>query len=331
MEILTTLMAGGTVCVISEAERSRMMLNGACPLTVTHAFLTPSVSGLLDAGRASWVETLVLLGEPMSTSHIKQWANVCRLVNAYGPTECAVLNTSTGRILPGDDPKNMGHSLGVHFWVVDQNDHNRLLPIGAVGELMLSGPPVGKGYVGDAKKSASAFIQPPRWLQQLFPEASSWRLYKTGDLVRYDISSGCLRYEGRKDRQIKVRGQRVELEDIEHHTRRYFPRAADVVVEQVKLPEDLPTGTGDMSTIQPRIIACVCWKRTQWTFRGRRNTDDRWQFGEGPEESACGSKPRVLCRCSSHNSSTSGCSPWLYGSRSFPANPPGTAPKIRQD
>ena len=260
MEILTTLMAGGTVCVISEAERSRMMLNGVCPLTVTHAFLTPSVSGLLDAGRASWVETLVLLGEPMSTSHIKQWANVCRLMNAYGPTECAVLNTSTGRILPGDDPKNMGHSLEVHFWVVDQNDHNRLLPMGAVGELILSGPPVGKGYVGDAKKSASAFIQPPRWLQQLFPEASSWRLYKTGDLVRYDISSGCLRYEGRKDRQIKVRGQRVELEDIEHHTRRYFPRAADVVVEQVKLPEDLPTGTGDMSTIQPRIIACVCWK-----------------------------------------------------------------------
>ncbi|KAJ1713061.1 nonribosomal peptide synthase [Aspergillus flavus] len=261
MEILTTLVAGGTVCVMSESERNRMLLDGVCPIVVTHAFVTPSIAGMLDAGRASWVETLVLLGEPMSTSHIKQWANVCRLMNAYGPTECSVLNTATSRIVTGCDPKDMGYALGVHFWVVDQNDHHRLLPIGAIGELVISGPPVGLGYINDLKRTADAFIEPPAWLQSLFPkDISSWRLYKTGDLVRYNTSDGSLRYEGRKDRQIKVRGQRVELEDIEYHTARCFPGAADVVAEQIMLPQDSATASGGEPSVHPRIVACIHWK-----------------------------------------------------------------------
>ncbi|KAE8421175.1 hypothetical protein BDV36DRAFT_292610 [Aspergillus pseudocaelatus] len=258
MEILTTLIAGGTVCVISEPERSRMLLDGVCPIAVTHAFLTPSIAGMLDASRASWIETLVLLGEPMSTSHIQQWANVCHLMNAYGPTECSVLNTATSRIVPGCDPKDMGYALGVHFWVVDQNDHHRLLPIGAVGELVIGGPPVGLGYINDPKRTADAFIEPPSWLQSLFPkDISFWRLYKTGDLVRYNTSDGTLRYEGRKDRQIKVRGQRVELEDIEYHTARCFPGATDVVTEQIVLPQDSAPASGGEPSVHSRIVACV--------------------------------------------------------------------------
>ncbi|KAK6820446.1 hypothetical protein RU639_007581 [Aspergillus parasiticus] len=261
MEILTTLIAGGTVCVISESERNRMLLDGVCSIAVTHAFVTPSIAGMLDAGRASWVETLVLLGEPMSTSHIQQWANACHLMNAYGPTECSVLNTATSRIVTGCDPKDMGYALGVHFWVVDQNDHHRLLPIGAVGELIIGGPPVGLGYINDPKRTADAFIEPPAWLQSLFPkDISSWRLYKTGDLVRYNTSDGSLRYEGRKDRQIKVRGQRVELEDIEYHTARCFPGAADVVAEQIMLHQDLVTASGVEPSVHPRIVACIHWK-----------------------------------------------------------------------
>jgi non-ribosomal peptide synthetase component F len=152
MEILTTLLAGGTVCVPSDGERDQMLLDGACPFAVTHAFLTPSVAATLDANRPGWVKTMILLGGPMSTAHITQWGEKCHLMNAYGPTECSVLNTSRAHIVPGCDPGNMGHALGVHFWVADQHDHRKLVPVGAVGELILGGPPVAQGYINDAKE-----------------------------------------------------------------------------------------------------------------------------------------------------------------------------------
>jgi amino acid adenylation domain-containing protein len=278
MQILTTLIAGATVCVISEPEQSQMMLNGTCPFSVTHAFLTPSLAGGLDATKASWVQTMVLLGEPMSASHITQWGRVSHLINAYGPTECAVVNTVSPRLFRGCDPRNIGWGLGIHCWVVDQHDHHKLLPIGAVGELILSGPSVGRGYLNQPERTAEAFIEPPGWLRALYPEEPSyWRLYKTGDLVQYEISDGSLRFEGRKDRQIKVRGQRVELEEIEYHTRRCFPGAKEAVVEQVMVPEDPTPGpsTAASAAVVPRLVACI------WTGSDDEPTRINGTMGDG--------------------------------------------------
>ncbi|KAJ6167355.1 hypothetical protein N7497_000198 [Penicillium chrysogenum] len=262
MEILTTLIAGATVCVISEPEQSQMMLEGICPFTVSHAFLTPSLASNLDSSKASsWVQTVGLQGEPMSTTHIAQWGENCHLLNAYGPTECAVINTVSPGLLPGDDSRNIGRAIGIHCWVVDQHDHNRLLPLGAIGELLLSGPSVGDGYLNDQARTAQAFILGPKWLQDVNPEqALHTRLYKTGDLVRFEISDGSLRFEGRKDRQIKIRGQRVELEDIEHHTWRCFPGAREAVVEQVMISEQ--SDTNDiLPSVVSRLVACI-WVRS---------------------------------------------------------------------
>ncbi|OGM49321.1 hypothetical protein ABOM_003582 [Aspergillus bombycis] len=239
MEVLTTLMAGGTVCVISESERSRMLLDGSimgrnsCPPGRAHVYLAyPTMGQCLSSDECLRPNRMFCL----------EYRNI---------PHCPRLRS-----------EGYGYALGVHFWVVDQNDHHRLLPIGAIGELVISGPPVAKGYINDPKRTAEAFIAPPSWLQSFFPkDISSWRLYKTGDLVRYDISNGTLRYEGRKDRQIKVRGQRVELEDIEYHTAQCFPGAADVVVEQILLPQDSETAAGVESSVHPRIIACIHGKR----------------------------------------------------------------------
>jgi amino acid adenylation domain-containing protein len=259
LEILTTLLAGGTVCVPSDVDRDQMLLDGACPFAVTHAFLTPSVATTLDASQPGWVKTMILLGEPMSIAHITQWGEKCHLMNAYGPTECSVLNTSRAHIVPGCDPGNMGQGLGIHFWVADQHDHGKLVPVGAVGELILGGPPVAQGYINDARRTAEAFIQHPQWLKALMPRPYPWRLYKTGDLVRYEVSDGSLRYEGRKDRQIKIRGQRVELEEIEYHTHRCFPHASNAVVEHVMLPSGQDSASaGNSAALVPRLVACIC-------------------------------------------------------------------------
>lgn len=258
MDILTTLMAGASVCVISELQRHEMLLHGICPYSVTHATLTPSVACTLDANRGSWTKHLILIGEPVSSSHVAQWQGVCNLMNSYGPTECSVMNTVRKGLSIEDDPRNIGWPLGIHCWVVDAENHHKLLPIGAVGELIMSGPAVGQGYLQQSEKTAEVFIDQPEWLQHIYPPASSpsWRMYKTGDLVRYEIEDGSLRFEGRKDRQVKIHGQRVELEEIECHIRRCFPGAKEVIVEQVVIPDDGSLGPSSAAS-SLRLVACV--------------------------------------------------------------------------
>jgi acyl-CoA synthetase (AMP-forming)/AMP-acid ligase II len=137
-------------------------------------------------------------------------------------------------------------------WVVDQTDHERLVPIGAVGELLIEGPIVGRGYLNNPERTAAAFIDPPAWLREFRGENSdiqgSRRLYKTGDLVQY-AADGSLRFVRRKDTQVKLRGQRIELGEVEHHARRCFPQAREVVAEVVT-----PVKAG-----QPPLLVAFVW------------------------------------------------------------------------
>ena len=83
-----------------------------------------------------------------------------------------------------------------------------MVPVGHPGELWLEGPLVGRGYLKDPVKTAGAFVEDPLWL--LSRAGRRGRLYRTGDMVRYN-EEGSLVYLGRKDAQVKIRGTRVEL------------------------------------------------------------------------------------------------------------------------
>jgi non-ribosomal peptide synthase protein (TIGR01720 family) len=102
------------------------------------------------------------------------------------------------------------------MWVCDPSDHNQLAPVGCVGELLIDGPIVARGYLGDPTKTRAAFVCDPAWLptQGTKQTTESRRFYKTGDLVRYN-TSGTISYVRRKDTQVKYHGQRVELGEIE--------------------------------------------------------------------------------------------------------------------
>jgi acyl-CoA synthetase (AMP-forming)/AMP-acid ligase II len=123
-------------------------------------------------------------------------------------------------------------------WVVDPENHDRLAPLGSVGELLVEGPILARGYLNDADKTAAAFINDPAWLLEGCEGHGGrrGRLYKTGDLVRYD-GDGNLVCLGRKDGQVKVRGQRVELGEIEYHLRQCLPEVKQLAVEVVVPPD----------------------------------------------------------------------------------------------
>lgn len=106
----------------------------------------------------------------------------------------AVIND---RLDQHSDPANIGLASGGVCWVVDPKDPRRLVPIGAPGELLIEGPHVGCGYLHDPARTAAAFIRQPPWLQAL-RRGRATRVYKTGDLVRYD-ADGSLLFLGRID------------------------------------------------------------------------------------------------------------------------------------
>lgn len=108
------------------------------------------------------------------------------------------------------------------------------MPVGSIGELLIEGSTVARGYLNDEVKTAKAFIANPAWASTL-DSTGAWtlaRMYKSGDLVRYN-SDGSISYIGRKDTQIKLNGQRIELGEIEFHVGQNLPDGIQSAVELV--------------------------------------------------------------------------------------------------
>ncbi|KAJ5675352.1 hypothetical protein N7462_008249 [Penicillium macrosclerotiorum] len=233
MEIFATLIYGGCVCVPSEESRLPGLTMNINDMEVNTLFLTPSVARLLQPDKLSSLTTLAIGGEAVSSSDIERWRKLPRLLEVYGPTECTIL--SVMQLLTANIPPfTIGKAVGSVAWVVDPNNHENLMPVGAIGELLIEGHILARGYLNDPSRTATSFINDPPWLLQ---GASGYpgrcgRLYKTGDLVQYD-QEGRLVFIGRKDTQVKIRGQRIELGEVEHHIRECLPEVIQVAAEVI--------------------------------------------------------------------------------------------------
>ncbi|CAG7947155.1 unnamed protein product [Penicillium nalgiovense] len=243
-EIVLILGAGGCVCVPSEAQRMNSLAKTMTTMQVNMAMLTPSVARTLSPAAIPFLQTLILGGEAPSASDLAAWASRVKLHQSYGPAECAMYTTTTPPLTPSSDLSNVGSSPNASFWIVDPDNHDELQPIGSVGELLIGGPIVGRGYINRTRESAAAFICDPVWSEN-FPFLQGARLYKTGDLAILN-ADGTLTLVGRKDTQVKLNGQRIELHEIEHCAERYQQGTA-VIAELIK-----PVGTQ-----RPRLIMFV--------------------------------------------------------------------------
>ncbi|CAH0039595.1 unnamed protein product [Clonostachys rhizophaga] len=214
--LFATLGIGGCLCVPDEHSRRYYLTESITSFRADTVFLTPSVIRLIRPKQTPTLQLLVACGEALQLKDIEPWWGKMRLMNGYGPSECTpftVFNESNNNVR---NILSIGRGVGATTWVVDPNDHNILLPLGATGELLLEGPLTGIGYINNEEKTATAFIQDPVWLLQGNSNhpGRRGRLYKTGDLVRYN-EDGTLLCLGRKDGQIKIRGQRVETGEVE--------------------------------------------------------------------------------------------------------------------
>ena len=210
-EVLTTLILGATVCFPRDDERNTLIVQPIEKMCVNWISWTPTFANLIKPSEMPLLKTLVVCGESPSVSLVAVWRSNPRttLISAYGPTECAVCSSSNTVLTQSKSVKNIGFPVGTAFWIVDPMNVDRLLPIGAPGELLIAGHTLADGYLNNPSKTSSVFIDVPTWLQ-----GYEGKLYRTGDLVRYE-STGEVIYMGRIDTQVKIRGQRIELGEVE--------------------------------------------------------------------------------------------------------------------
>lgn len=151
---------------------------------------------------------------------LERWPDI-RFVNQYGPTEAVIDVTAIDVTAPVPDVVPIGRPVpGVELLVLD--DWLRPVPVGVPGQLYIGGVQVALGYVGNPEETARRFVA--------HPDRPDDRLYATGDRVRW-LPDGALDFLGRTDEQVKIRGHRIELGEIDAVLREH----ADVTDAQVRV------------------------------------------------------------------------------------------------
>lgn len=225
---------GGTVCFAPADVMTTQLEQVARTLGVTHTLLTPAVSAMLTRRAVPTMRVLINGGEKLSQVVADEWTQDCRLVNIYGPAE-ATLSLTMRELPPDDEVKS--HNIGITFdtaltAIVDEQ--GRVVPRGCIGELLLGGPQLARGYIGDPDKTADKFFEHP----------TLGRLYHTGDLAR-QLWDGQIEYLGRNDDQVKINGVRIELLEIN--------AAVKTASESVRDADTVALHTGD----ELRIVSFV--------------------------------------------------------------------------
>lgn len=213
LEIFIALANGATLVMSDEEERlSAPALEALLRRhRVRWATFTPSMLVTLTAASVPDLLVIAVGGEACSAALARQWAPGRRLVNAYGPTEAAIF--ATRYVCRGDEEAGppIGTPLpGTAVLVLDSA--MRPLPIGVVGEIYIGGPVLARGYASQPALTAARFVPHP------FDRGA--RLYRTGDLGRVR-ADGNIEFVGRRDRQVKVRGVRIDIDEVELLLRRH--------------------------------------------------------------------------------------------------------------
>ncbi|MFD4658624.1 non-ribosomal peptide synthase/polyketide synthase [Kitasatospora sp. NPDC058444] len=194
---------------------------------ITHTLIPPAALATVPAGAGRHLRTLIVGAEACSAELVDRWAPGRRMINSYGPTEATIVATWTGPLTAGTGAPTIGAALP-HARVYVLDEAMRPQPPGTDGELYLGGEGVARGYLGRPGLTAARFVADPFG-------APGARLYRTGDRARW-TADGQLEFLGRLDRQVKVRGFRIEPGEIEAALRAH--PAVDQAVVTVR--EDEP-------------------------------------------------------------------------------------------
>ncbi|MBP5974298.1 amino acid adenylation domain-containing protein [Brasilonema sp. CT11] len=253
-EIFVPLTQGGSVIVVENALYIEQASNSIVPITLINTVPSAAAELLKMNAIPSSVEVINLAGEPLKNTLVQalyQTTSVREVYNLYGPSEDTTYSTFTKVAKNAQHEPTIGKAIAnTRIYILDS--YNQLLPPGIPGELCIAGAGLAQGYLNRPDLSAEKFIN-----LKLFNQTE--RIYKTGDLARW-LPDSNLEYLGRIDHQVKVRGFRIELSEIEASLVKHpkIQEAVVIVREETDLDKRLvayivPTAT-DQHTSQGEVV-----------------------------------------------------------------------------
>jgi amino acid adenylation domain-containing protein len=240
-EIFSALSYGATL-VLKDASSPFAHLKAA-----DAAMPTPSMAAALDVHEFQDFKIVYLIGEAVPQDVCNAWADKKRLFNMYGPTEASC--DATIKELAPSEPVTLGNpNPSTRVYVLDSQ--RKLVPWGVVGEIYLAGVQVAAGYIGRPDETATKFL-----LDTFNPQYKGERMYKTGDCA-YWKESGELAFLGREDCQIKLRGFRIDLDDLEARMIRANENCTSVavVMQDGRLVALVQPANLDLTLFKSRLV-----------------------------------------------------------------------------
>ena len=223
-EIFPILSVGGLLTISENPKDFHLLLNECSDHRISLLSTNPFVVQYLNDNHDSYklyLKTLISGGDVLKWKNVENIVDIVDVYNTYGPTESTVCATFH-KIGLADYNMPIGKPIDNRDVFIVNSGH--LLPKGALGEITLAGKGLAFGYINNKKLSS-----------ELFTEFEGQRVYKTGDLGLWD-QSGNLLFYGRKDKQLSIRGYRIEPEEIEEALKSLFPsiNSCLIVMKDVK-------------------------------------------------------------------------------------------------
>jgi len=223
IDIFPALIAGAELIVPSEEQRRdpQQLVELIRQQRISHGFLPPALLSILPLDQPLGLTHLLTGGDACEPYVIERLAGQCQLHNLYGPTETTVL-VSHRTLRPGDSNRNVGRPIA-NSQVLILDDALQPVDEQVMGDLYITGPGVGLGYVTTPPPEGNPFVE------LTLPGGQALRAYRSGDRAKWTADG--IELGGRRDDQVKIRGFRVEPQEIEQCLRssRLFRQVAVVI------------------------------------------------------------------------------------------------------
>lgn len=226
-EVLTTLVHGGCVCVPRAHERTGDLSGAIQRLDANWTYFTPVLARRLVPSMIPTVKTICFRTRRLDADTFSRWSAKTRVLLSYGTSDICPLGISVSEVTSPTQLSRIAQPFIGRFWIVNPEDHRRLMPIGAIGELAIESPTLAHKLPKNYSPRETPLPQRRR-----SGSGTGTRLFRTGHRVRY-MSDSTLEFITSCRDEVSVNGNVIPVPIVEGHIRRCMGSRSEVVVDKV--------------------------------------------------------------------------------------------------